>query len=160
MQHGLPYVAVLILLSSVPLCAQDLTQGGPPAPAAAADASANHDVGSDSDDSGWVRAWMRIAAKARASQPHFVSPLVTTHVMLVQQFRYDMSWQQDPSAGTITSNYGNSRGLEIIPSSRLEVGIFPPSYVVHQTNVPNGFGDLSYQVKFRAFSGTEGQGDY
>src|SRR5713226_2123645 len=53
MQHGLPYVAVLILLSSVPLCAQDLTQGGPPAPAAAADASANHDVGSDSDDSGW-----------------------------------------------------------------------------------------------------------
>jgi hypothetical protein len=93
MQHGLPYVAVLILLSSVPLCAQDLTQGGPPAPAAAADASANHDVGSDSDDSGWVRAWMRIADKARASQPHFVAPLVTTHVMLVQQSRILLCYQ-------------------------------------------------------------------
>jgi hypothetical protein len=61
---------------------------------------------------------------------------------------------------TITSNYGVSRGLEIIPSSRLEVGIFPPSYIVRQTNVANGFGDLSYQVKFRAFSGAEGKGDY
>src|SRR5260370_5243323 len=70
-----------------------------------------------------------------------------------------MSWQQDPG-GALTYNYGNSRGLEIIPSTRLEVGLFPPSYIVHQSNVPNGFGDFSYKVKFRAFSGTEGQGDY
>jgi hypothetical protein len=100
---------------------------------------------------------MRIAAEARASQPHFVAPIVTTHVMLVQQYRYDMSWQQDPNG---TSNYGNSRGLEIIPSTRLEVGIFPPAYVVHQRNAASGFGDLSFQVKFRAFSGTEGKRDY
>jgi hypothetical protein len=71
-----------------------------------------------------------------------------------------MSWQRDPSGGSITSNYGSSRGLEIIPSSRLEVGLFPPSYTIHQTNVANGFGDFSYQVKFRAFSRTEGKGDY
>jgi len=70
-----------------------------------------------------------------------------------------MSWQHDPG-GSITSNYGNSRGLEIIPSTRLEVGIFPPPYVVHQANTPNGLGDFSYQVKFRAFARTEGQGDY
>jgi hypothetical protein len=87
---------------------------------------------------------MRIAAKARASQRHFVAPLVTTHVMLVQQFRYDISAQQDPRGGTITSNYGASRGLEIIPASRLEVGIFAPSYVVHQSNFPDGFTDFSY----------------
>jgi hypothetical protein len=80
--------------------------------------------------------------------------------MLVQQFRYDMAWQRDPSGGTITSNYGTSRGLEIIPSSRLEVGIFPPGYIVHQTTVPDGFGDLSYQVKYRIASATEGKGDY
>lgn len=154
MQHGLPSAAVLIFLSSVSLCAQDVTQPDP------SDDSSNQDSGNPSDDSGWVRAWMRITAKARASQPHFVAPLVTTHVMLVQQFRYDMSWQRDPSGGTITSNFGNSRGLEIIPSTRLEVGIFPPSYITHQSNVPDGFGDFSYQVKFRAFSGTEGKGDY
>jgi hypothetical protein len=160
MQYGLLSVAVLILLSSMALSAQDLTQADPAARAATADKSSNQDLRNDNDDSGWVRAWERIADKARASQPHFVAPIVTTHVMLVQQFRYDMSWQRDPSGGTITSNYGSSRGLEIIPNSRLEVGIFPPSYIVHQSNIPNGFTDLSFQVKFRAFSATEGKGDY
>jgi hypothetical protein len=140
MKHSSPLLAVLILLSSLGLCAQDPAPVSPP-----------------SDDSGWVQAWMRVAEKARQSQPHFVAPIVTTHVMLVQQFRYDMSWQQDPNG---TSNYGNSRGLEIIPSTRLEVGIFPPGYVVHQRNVASGFSDLSFQVKFRAFSATEGKGDY
>jgi hypothetical protein len=80
--------------------------------------------------------------------------------MLVQQFRYDMSWQQDPAGGTTTSNYGASKGLEIIPVSRLEVGIFPPNYLAHSASVSDGFGDLSFQVKFRAFSATEGRGDY
>src|SRR5882672_2071047 len=49
----------------------------------------------NSGDNDWVHAWMRKVDKVRASQPHFVSPIITTHVMLVQQFRYDMSWQQD-----------------------------------------------------------------
>jgi hypothetical protein len=80
--------------------------------------------------------------------------------MLVQQFRYDMSWQQDPAGGAVTANYGGSRGLEIIPSTRLEVGLFPPPYLVQQSNTPDGFGDFSFQVKYRAFSATEGQGDY
>src|SRR5580700_7378393 len=134
MQYSSPLVAVLFLLSSVRLSAQDPAPGTPP-----------------SDDSGWVRAWMRVAAKARESQPHFVAPIVTTHVMLVQQYRYDMSWQQDPSGGTVTSNYGASRGLEIIPTTRLEVGIFPPGYFVHQSKTADGFGDLSWQVKYRGF---------
>jgi hypothetical protein len=103
---------------------------------------------------------MRTVDKARASQPHFVSPIVTTHVLLVEQFRYDMSWQQDPAGGALTSNYGASRGLEIIPATRLEVGLFPPNYLVHQSNTPDGFGDFSFQVKYRAFSAPEGQGDY
>jgi hypothetical protein len=114
----------------------------------------------NSSNNDWVHAWMRKVDKVRASQPHFVSPIVTTHVMLVQQFRYDMSWQQDPSGGTTTSNYGASKGLEIIPLSRLEVGIFPPNYLAHQSSAPDGFGDVSFQLKFRAFSATEGHGDY
>ncbi|MCU1285384.1 MAG: hypothetical protein JWO13_1734 [Acidobacteriales bacterium] len=114
--------------------------------------------GASQDD--WVHAWLRSVDETRASQPHFVSPIVTTHVMLVQQYRYDMSWQQDPTGGTVTSNYGASRGVEIIPTTRLEVGIFPPPYLVHQSNVTDGFGDFSCQVKLRAFSATEGKGDY
>jgi hypothetical protein len=108
----------------------------------------------------WVHAWMRKVDEARASQPHFVSPIVTTHVMLVQQYRFDMSWQQDPAGSTVTSNYGASHGLEIIPTTRLEVGLFQPPYLVHQSNLLDGFGDFAFQVKYRAFSATEGHGDY
>ena len=115
-------------------------------------------AGSNQDD--WVHRWMRTVDKARASQPHFVAPIVTTHVMLVEQYRYDMSWQHDPVGGTVTSNYGASRGLEIIPTTRLEVAVFPPPYLVHQASLPDGFGDFSFQVKYRAFSAPEGQGDY
>lgn len=107
-----------------------------------------------------VDAWLRTADKARTLQPHFTAPIVTTHVILVQQYRYDMSWQQDsPGPGT-TANYGASRGLEIIPTTRLEIGISPPNYLVHDSTNKDGIGDLAWQVKFRAFSATEGKGDY
>jgi hypothetical protein len=109
---------------------------------------------------GWVSSWLRSVDTARASQPHFTAPLVTTHVMLVQQYRYDMSWQQDNSGGTVTSNYGAGRGLEIIPTTRLEVGISPPNYLAHGGSQRDGIGDLAWQVKFRAFSATEKKGDY
>src|SRR2546428_3181944 len=67
---------------------------------------------------GWVQRWFQTVDKARASQPHFAAPLVTSHVVLVEQYRYDMSWQQDTVGGMTTSNYGASRGLEIIPTTR------------------------------------------
>ena len=144
------------------LCGESADESSPNSTAVAQSGSNQNDAnGSNSvHQEDWVQAWMRKVAEARASQPHFVSPIVTTHVMLVQQYRYDMSWQQDPVGATVTSNYGGSRGLEIIPARRLEVGIFPPGYLVHQSNIPDGFGDLSFQVKFRAFSATEGKGDY
>jgi hypothetical protein len=109
---------------------------------------------------GWARSWLQAVDAARASQPHFTAPIVTTHVMLVQQYRYDMSWQQDSSGQTVTSNYGAARGLEIIPTTRLEVGVSPPNYLVHQSTVKDGIGDLAWQVKFRAFSAPEHKGDY
>jgi len=178
------FVAFLIFLFSVNLRAQTSSEIAYPLPSAVpslsscgqspdacsptsatvarpGDSNQNDADGSNSRHEGdWVRSWMRRVAKARASQPHFVSPLVTTHVMLVQQYRFDISRQGDPTGATVTSNYGASRGLEIVPVTRLEVGIFPPSYVAHQSSVPDGFGDLSWQVKFRAFSATEGKGDY
>jgi len=147
---------------SLSSCGQSANQGSPDATTVPQNISnqSNADSSNSRNQNDWVHSWMRTVDQARASQPHFVSPIVTTHVLLVQQFRYDMSWQQDPTGGTLTSNYGATKGLEIIPTTRLEVGIFPPSYLVHQSNVPDGFGDLSFQVKFRAFSATEGKGDY
>src|SRR5579859_84520 len=108
----------------------------------------------------WISSWLHAVDTARAIQPHFTAPIVTTHVILVQQYRYDMSWQQDPSGNTTTANYGASRGLEIIPTTRLEIGISPPNYLVHQSSTRDGIGDLAWQVKYRISSATEHKGDY
>ena len=71
----------------------------------------------------------------------------------------DLSRQQDGN-GTATANFGSSRGLELIPTTRLEIGISPPPYLTHQSSVPDGFGDMSFQVKYRVSSAPEGKGDY
>jgi hypothetical protein len=107
----------------------------------------------------WVAKWRRTADKARSEQPRFLSPLVTSYVLLVQQYRYDSSWQTN-STGTGTVNYGNGRGLAVIPNSRLEVQIVPPPYIVHSGAIADGVGDVSMSVKLRAFSAPEGKGDY
>ena len=107
----------------------------------------------------WVTKWLSAVDKARSEQPHYVAPLVTTHVLLVQQYRYDSSWQENSDA-TETDNYGNGRGLEIIPNTRMEVQIAPPPYIVHNGNIADGNGDTSLFIKFRAFSASEGKGKY
>jgi hypothetical protein len=92
-------------------------------------------------------------------QPHYVAPLITTHVLLVQQFRFDSYFQQ--ASGVWTQEYGAGKGLEIIPNTRMEVQIGIPRYFSHGApNVPDGFGDVSIFLKFRAFSAPEGKGDY
>jgi hypothetical protein len=125
-------------------------------PAATQNGTAPSDA---SKPEGWLDRWMHTVDDARASQPHYPAPIVTTHVVLVEQYRYDMSRQRDAN-GTVTGNFGASRGLEIIPTTRLEIGISPPPYLTHQSSVPDGFGDTSFQVKYRAFSAPEGKGDY
>ena len=107
----------------------------------------------------WVSRWLRRVDTARAEQPHYVAPLITTHVLLVQQFRFDSFFQQ--ATGVWTEEYGGGKGLEIIPNTRMEVQVGMPPYFSHGTsNLPDGFGDVSIFLKFRAFSAPEGKGDY
>ena len=166
-------VALLSALTGAPgLCAQ--TEGPEDSSPAANSAEISHvaDSASGVDESlgeppaadpapsdGWLSSWLRRVAVARALQPHTAAPLVTTHNALVQQFRYDGYVQQDPN-GTWTTNAGTGRGVEIIPTTRLEVAFAMPPYLSHQSSVPDGFGDWSLLVKFRAFSAPEGRGAY
>ena len=160
------------LIGAPALCAQ--TEGPDDSSPAASSAEISHVVGSapSADESpaeppaadpapsdGWLSSWLRRVAEARARQPHTAAPLVTTHNALVQQFRYDGYVQQDPN-GTWTTNAGTGRGMEIIPTTRLEVAFAMPPHLTHQSSVPDGFGDWSFLVKFRAFSAPEGEGAY
>jgi hypothetical protein len=133
----------------------DAPQAGAATPAAANPANSSI-VNSPND---WVHKWTRTVDKARASQPHYVAPLVTTHVLLVEQFRWDSSWQTNAN-GSGTANYGNERGLEIIPNTHIEVQVAPPPYIVHTGATPDGFADLSMFFKYRIASATEAKGDY
>lgn len=108
----------------------------------------------------WVHRWLVAVDTARSEQPHYVAPLITTHVDLVQQFRFD-SYQQTASSGAGTFNFGAGKGLEIIPNTRMEVQVGLPPYMMHQApHMPDGFGDVSIFLKFRVISAPEHMGDY
>jgi hypothetical protein len=164
--------ASFALIGAPTLCAQtEVADDSSPAASSAeispvVDSAANADecpaeppAADPAPNDGWLSSWLRRAAEGRARQPHTVAPLVTTHNALVQQFRYDGYLQQDPN-GNWTTNAGTGRGLEIMPTSRLEVQLAMPPYLTHQSSVSDGIGDWSFLVKFRAFSAPEGDGAY
>ena len=127
-------------------------------PDAAADDTAGIDAVRPRGKTDWVNRWLQRVDKTRLEQPHTVAPLITTHVLLVQQFRFDSFYQQAP-AGTWT--FGGGKGVEIIPNGRMEVQVGIPPYFVHKSpSIPDGFGDVSIFVKFRALSAPEGKGNY
>lgn len=108
----------------------------------------------------WVHRWLRTVDAVRDEQPHYVAPLITTHVDLVQQFRFD-SYYEFSTTDAESYDYGAQKGLEIIPNSRMEVQVGIPPYMAYQApHMPDGFGDVTIFLKFRAFSATEHRGDY
>lgn len=109
----------------------------------------------------WLSKWLRMVDKTRTKQPHYVAPLITPHVLLVQQFRFDSYYQQASPRGFETDEYGAMKGLEIIANPRLEMQIgIPPYFYRQDPTMPDGFGDVSIFLKFRAFSAPEEHGDY
>src|ERR1700736_1265755 len=103
-------IGTALLSSSIPslsLCGESADECAPSPTADQNGSNQNNNTSGSSshDQNDWVHSWMRKVAKARASQPHYVSPIVTANVLLVQQYRYDMSRQQDPTGGTITATY-------------------------------------------------------
>lgn len=181
-------LAILVINLRAAVEAQTTPAGGsdtPPSGVASLSASSNHysaysadDNAVDSDSAGsgtdsgsadsstngpndWVHRWLTTVDKVRSEQPHYASPLITTHVLLVQQFRFDSWYQSAHPSGAETDEYGAGRGLEIIPNSRMEVQVgIPPYYFRQSPNTPDGFGDVSVFLKFRVASAPEGKGGY
>ena len=111
-------------------------------------------------NNGFIHDWFSMVAATQADQPHWITPLVTVTPRLEQEFRFDMSRQVQPN-GTVLDNYGGSKGLEIIPSSHIELIFSLPPYLVRSVNgVPGGFGDVSFLLKYRVLSANEQHGNY
>ncbi|MGH9536052.1 MAG: hypothetical protein ACRD2E_14475 [Terriglobales bacterium] len=98
------------------------------------------------------------ASAAHASQPQWITPLVTFTPLLEQEYRFD--FDADSLAAGAQQNYGGSKGLELIPWARTEVVIGEPGYQAGAPGRPSGWDDLSGAVKYRLTAASPGRGDY
>jgi len=95
----------------------------------------------------------------QSEQPHWVTPLVTVTPRLEQEFRSDFV-RQTSSARYDTWNYGNSKGLELIPERHTELIVnLPPFFDRGNPNSKDGFGDISFLAKTRFYSRNEEHGN-
>jgi hypothetical protein len=103
--------------------------------------------------------WLARATAIQAKQPRWATPLYTTTPRLEQEFRSDFLWRWTPT-GTQTTIYTNGKGLELIPFNPVEIIVGVPSYVVHHSKTPDGWGDWPLLLKYRFASGNETHGNY
>jgi hypothetical protein len=107
----------------------------------------------------FISQWQDRVNHTQAEQPHWVTPLVTVTPRLEQELRTDILRQVQPKL-TDTWNYGNGKGLELIPAEHIELLFNVPPYLQH--NVPSakdGFGDVTFLMKYRFLSRNEEHGN-
>jgi hypothetical protein len=108
----------------------------------------------------WIDDYFNRVDRMQTEQPHWITPLVTTTSRLDEKIRYDISWQLRGD-GTVTENYGGGKGVEVIPVNNLSVVLPLPPYIVHSNpRQMDGWGDASFQVKYRLASRNEEGGNY
>ncbi|MGH9560635.1 MAG: transporter [Terracidiphilus sp.] len=109
---------------------------------------------------GFFAQWEQRASATQAKQPAWPPPLITTYVGLIQVARTDFIRQTAPNLST-TWNLDGGKGLNLIPAANTEVDINLPGYFVHTSpTVANGAGDMSFVLKYRAFTGGAEHGNY
>jgi hypothetical protein len=131
----------------------------PPAPTVAVSSPSNLD-----DASNFFSTWAAVAKQARATQPTWSSPLVTTTGLLEQRLRFDLSGQH-AGTGADTTVVDGGKGLDLIVSDSNEIQIAAPAYDIRTT--PSGKGEFSgfadwafLRVEQRLASSPESGGNY
>jgi hypothetical protein len=108
----------------------------------------------------FVKHWESRVNEIQALQPGWPVPVVGAYPGLVQLFRTDIVRERDVD-GVSTWNYGNAKGLDVIPWRNTEIDINPSPYLQHNSvNSRDGFGDTSLSYKYRFLSANETHGSY
>ena len=115
----------------------------------------------EAQEAGWVDRWFATSDAAKASQPHWMTPVVTVTPRLEQEFRFDAGFQQAGN-GAHLDNYGMGKGLELIPTPTNEIILNLPPYEDRTAGRrAQGFGDDPVLlIKQRFLSANEQNGDY
>ncbi len=103
--------------------------------------------------------WQARVTRIQSQQPRWMVPAVSAYPMLIQVMRADFTRQISPT-GARTWNLDASRGLNLIPFNRTEFDILLPPYLEHSDKTLDGFGDMSFQGKYRILSANEKHGNY
>ncbi len=108
----------------------------------------------------WTSDWLHRVSETQSEQPHWVTPVVAVTPRLEQELRYDFV-SQTRANGDDVLNIGNTKGLELIPTHNTEL-IFniPPSLSHSRPGVADGWGDVSFLLKYRIASRNEKSGNY
>ena len=155
-------LAAVALAAALPLFAAH--------PAAADTAAAADTVATDtpaptsavtSSVADYFATWFDRVDAARASQPHWAAPLMTTTPLLIEQVRADAYFEQVANGARI-ANLGGTKGLELIPTTTNEVFVTFPAYQERGNVKPvDGYTDWQFLlIKQRLLSGNEQGGDY
>ncbi len=105
----------------------------------------------------WVGRWLGNVSATQAAQPHWMTPVATVTPRLEQEFRFD-TFHQETSTGNVT-NLDGGKGLELIPTRRTELLLNLPPYLLHQNpTAADGWGDVSFLMKYRFFARNEQHG--
>jgi len=108
---------------------------------------------------GFIINYQARVTETQSEQPHWVTPLVTVTPRLEQEVRTDFVHQYN-DAGRAIWNYGNGKGLEFIPQRHIEILINVPPFFNRSNGESDGFGDLSFNSKYRILSSNEEHGNY
>ena len=105
----------------------------------------------------WVGRWLDHVSATQAAQPHWVTPVATVTPRLEQEFCFDVVHQVTP-AGDVT-NLDGGKGLELIPTHNTELLLNLPPRLHHENpSAVDGWGDVSFTLKYRFLSCNEEHG--
>lgn len=115
----------------------------------------------ESDMGKFFTNWFERSDRAKESQPHWATPVITVTPRLEQEFRLDGNWQNRPGS-TDFANYGGNKGLELIPSDNTEIILGVPTYqtIDGPKKDEKGWTDQSFLLKYRFLSENEEGGNY
>lgn len=112
-----------------------------------------------SEPAEFFSSWENRVRETLAQQPSWPIPVVTASSGLLQVARFDLVRQIAP-AGTDTWNYGNSKGVSLVPWYNTEFDVLAPPYIQHNSAAKDGAGDFSMLLKYRVAAADNSHGAY
>ncbi len=111
------------------------------------------------EPTGFFNKWEDRVRDTLAQQPSWPIPVITASSGLLQVARTDFVRQIAP-AGTDTWNYGNTKGVSLVPWYNVEFDTLAPPYIQHNSSAKDGAGDFSLLLKYRLVAGNAENGNY